>query len=125
MNDIARNRPGGSQLFSNKYFLLSMLAISQTSALLLTDPEISYLNNYYSSLHKFCAAMYLYFSFDIKAITKFSIIKFNINMKQQEWMEPKAVAIPKHSDEWQMGRYGPVLPKTPANYGFTIIANVI
>ena len=46
-------------------------------------------------------------------------------MKQQEWMTPKAVAIPKHSEEWQMGRYGPVWPKTPANYGFTIIANVI
>ena len=46
-------------------------------------------------------------------------------MKQHEWMEPKAVAIPKTSDEWQMGRYGPVWPKTPANYGFTIIANII
>ena len=46
-------------------------------------------------------------------------------MKEQEWMTPKAVAIPKTSDEWQMGRYGPVWPKTPANYGFTIIANVI
>ncbi len=46
-------------------------------------------------------------------------------MKQHEWMTPKAVAIPKHSEEWQMGRYGPIWPKTPANYGFTIIANVI
>ena len=46
-------------------------------------------------------------------------------MKEHEWMTPKAVAIPKHSDEWQMGRYGPIWPKTPANYGFTIIANVI
>ena len=46
-------------------------------------------------------------------------------MQQHEWMEPKAVAIPKNSDEWQMGRYGPVWPKTPANYGFTIIAKVI
>jgi len=46
-------------------------------------------------------------------------------MKEHEWMVPKAVAIPKESDEWQMGRYGPVLPKTPACYGFTIIARVI
>ena len=45
-------------------------------------------------------------------------------MNSQEWMTPKAVAIPKHSDEWQMGRYGPVWPKTPACYGFTIIAKV-
>src|SRR3954451_16328048 len=39
-------------------------------------------------------------------------------------MEPQAVAIPKHSDEWEMGRYGPIWPKTPACYGFTIIGNV-
>src|SRR3954453_18627661 len=39
-------------------------------------------------------------------------------------MEPQAVAIPKHSDDWEMGRYGPVWPKTPACYGFTIIAEV-
>ena len=46
-------------------------------------------------------------------------------MKVQEWSEPKAVAIPKENDEWQMGRYGPIWPKTPACYGFTLIANVI
>jgi hypothetical protein len=45
-------------------------------------------------------------------------------MKEHEWMVPKAVAIPKESESWQMGRYGPVLPKTPACYGFTIIAPV-
>jgi hypothetical protein len=39
-------------------------------------------------------------------------------------MKPAAVAIPKHSDSWEQGKYGPVWPKTPANYGFTIIANV-
>ncbi len=39
-------------------------------------------------------------------------------------MEPQAVAIPKHSDDWEMGRYGPIYPKTPACYGFTIIADV-
>src|SRR6187402_61916 len=46
-------------------------------------------------------------------------------MKDHEWMVPKAVAIPKESNEWQAGRYGPVWPKTPSCYGFTIIANVI
>lgn len=46
-------------------------------------------------------------------------------MNNYEWMTPKAVAIPKQSDKWQMGRYGPVWPKTPACYGFTIIAKVI
>jgi hypothetical protein len=47
------------------------------------------------------------------------------NMKSQEWLEPKAVSIPKENDEWKMGRYGPIWPKTPACYGFTLIANVI
>ena len=45
-------------------------------------------------------------------------------MKDYEWLKPKAVAIPKTSDQWQNGRYGPIWPKTPANYGFTIIAKV-
>lgn len=39
-------------------------------------------------------------------------------------MHPEAMAIPKHSDDWEMGRYGPMWPKTPACYGFTIIANI-
>ena len=46
-------------------------------------------------------------------------------MKEQEWMSPKAVAIPKENSDWKIGRYGPVWPKTPACYGFTIIAKVI
>jgi hypothetical protein len=45
-------------------------------------------------------------------------------MKSPEWMAPKAVAIPKQSDEWQMGRYGPIWPKTPACYGFSIITRL-
>jgi len=39
-------------------------------------------------------------------------------------VEPQAVAIPKHSDDWEMGRYGPIWPRTPACYGFTVIADV-
>ena len=39
-------------------------------------------------------------------------------------MKPAAVVIPKHDDDWQKGKYGPVWPKTPACYGFTIIAGV-
>ncbi|WP_336518446.1 hypothetical protein [Pollutibacter soli] len=46
-------------------------------------------------------------------------------MSNHEWMTPKAKAIPKESSEWEQGRYGPVWPKTPACYGFTIIADVI
>jgi hypothetical protein len=39
-------------------------------------------------------------------------------------MKPAAVVIPKHDDAWPMGKYGPVWPRTPACYGFTIVANV-
>jgi hypothetical protein len=47
-------------------------------------------------------------------------------MNNHEWMEPKALAIPKEGYfEKQEGRYGPVFPQTPANYGFTVIAKVI
>jgi hypothetical protein len=41
------------------------------------------------------------------------------------WSKPAALAIPKEGYfEKQNGRYGPVFPKTPANYGFTLIAKV-
>jgi hypothetical protein len=39
-------------------------------------------------------------------------------------MKPAAVLIPKHDDSWEVGKYGPIWPRTPACYGFTIIANV-
>jgi hypothetical protein len=42
------------------------------------------------------------------------------------WAEPAAIAIPKEGYfTKEEGRYGPVFPKTPANYGFTVIAKVI
>jgi hypothetical protein len=44
--------------------------------------------------------------------------------KANEWMIPKAEAIPEHSNAWEQGRYGTMRPKTPANYGFTVIAKV-
>ncbi|UJR82919.1 hypothetical protein [Sandaracinus amylolyticus] len=39
-------------------------------------------------------------------------------------MQPAAMAIPKSDESWEKGKYGPIWPKTPACYGFTIIANV-
>ena len=40
-------------------------------------------------------------------------------------LKPQAMAIPKEGYfELERGRYGPVYPRTPANYGFTIIAKV-
>lgn len=39
-------------------------------------------------------------------------------------INPQAVAIPKSTDDLEQGKYGPIFPKTPACYGFTIVANV-
>jgi hypothetical protein len=39
-------------------------------------------------------------------------------------IRPQAVAIPKSTEHLEKGKYGPVFPKTPACYGFTLIANV-
>jgi hypothetical protein len=58
----------------------------------------------------------------------------NVDVRQQlaarakagDWTKPAAMAIPKEGYfELEQGRYGPVFPKTPANYGFTIIAKII
>jgi hypothetical protein len=44
---------------------------------------------------------------------------------QQDWTKPAAMAIPKEGFfELEQGRYGPVYPKSPACYGFTIIAKI-
>jgi hypothetical protein len=45
--------------------------------------------------------------------------------KQGDWTKPAAMAIPKEGYfKLEQGRYGPLFPKTPANYGFTIIAKI-
>src|SRR5215203_5677431 len=42
-----------------------------------------------------------------------------------DWSTPAALAIPKEGYfRKEDGRYGPLFPQTPANYGFTIIAKV-
>ena len=42
-----------------------------------------------------------------------------------DWSKPAAMAIPKEGYfELEQGRYGPVFPRTPACYGFSIIAKV-
>jgi hypothetical protein len=46
-------------------------------------------------------------------------------MTVQDFTKPAAIAIPKEGYfERQDGRYGPVFPRTPACYGFTIIAKI-
>src|SRR6188474_1173690 len=40
-------------------------------------------------------------------------------------IKPQAMAIPKETDHLDKGKYGPIYPKTPACYGFSILAKII
>jgi hypothetical protein len=47
---------------------------------------------------------------------------------KQEGLTPAAMAIPKggyFKNKLEQGRYGPIFPKTPACYGFSVVAKVI
>jgi hypothetical protein len=47
-------------------------------------------------------------------------------MTTQNFLKPAAMAIPKEGYfERKDGRYGPLFPRTPACYGFTIIARIV
>ena len=49
-------------------------------------------------------------------------------MQQGAWTKPAAMAIPKggfSKDRVERGRYGPIFPRTPACYGFSILAKII
>ena len=50
-----------------------------------------------------------------------------VTPKQNDWTKPAAMAIPKggfFKDKEEQGRYGPIFPKTPACYGFSILAKI-
>src|SRR5262245_12338914 len=45
--------------------------------------------------------------------------------KPADWTKPAAMAIPKEGFfKLEQGRYGPIFPKTPACYGFSVVAKV-
>ena len=45
--------------------------------------------------------------------------------QDKDWTKPQAMAIPKEGYfRHEQGNYGPVFPRTPACYGFTIIAKL-
>src|ERR1700710_2052734 len=47
----------------------------------------------------------------------------NVAEGDRDWTKPAAMAIPKEGYfELERGRYGPVFPRTPACYGFSILA---
>src|SRR5690349_14439079 len=44
---------------------------------------------------------------------------------QKDWSKPAAMALPKEGFfQREEGRYGPIYPRTPANYGFSVVAKV-
>ena len=46
-------------------------------------------------------------------------------VKEGDWSKPAAMAIPKGGAfKQEQGRYGVIYPRTPANYGFSILAKV-
>ena len=46
-------------------------------------------------------------------------------LQPRDWTKPAAMAIPKEGYfELERGRYGPIFPQTPANYGFSLVAKV-
>ena len=48
--------------------------------------------------------------------------------RAKDWIKAAAMAIPKggfFKEMVEQGRYGPIFPKTPACYGFSVIAKVI
>jgi hypothetical protein len=42
----------------------------------------------------------------------------------QDGLQPAAMALPREGQKEEVGRYGPTFPKTPACYGFTLIAKI-
>ncbi len=47
-------------------------------------------------------------------------------LRHNDWTKPAAMAIPKEGFfKKEDGRYGPIFPRTPACYGFTVIAKII
>jgi hypothetical protein len=45
--------------------------------------------------------------------------------QEGDWAKPQAMAIPKEGYfKVEQGRYGPVFPRTPACYGFSVIGKV-
>jgi len=45
--------------------------------------------------------------------------------REEDWTKPAAMAIPKEGYfNFEQGKYGPIFPKTPARYGFSVIAKL-
>ena len=49
-----------------------------------------------------------------------------VTRTEDDWEKPQAMAIPKEGYfKYEQGLYGPILPRTPACYGFSVVAKVL
>src|SRR4051812_9849586 len=66
---------------------------------------------------------------DFKELLAISNKKYErTTVMQNDWTKPAAMAIPKggfSKEGAEQGRYGPIFPKSPACYGFSILAKII
>jgi hypothetical protein len=62
---------------------------------------------------------------ELQTINVYPKKRFMSETLMNGWTKPAAMALPKEGYlKKEDGRYGPVYPQTPANYGFSIIAKV-
>ncbi len=48
-----------------------------------------------------------------------------VTRTEDDWEKPQAMAIPKEGYfKYEQGNYGPIFPRTPACYGFSVVAKV-
>ena len=53
-----------------------------------------------------------------------SKVMTSVTQTENDWERPRAMAIPKEGYfKCEQGNYGPIFPRTPACYGFTVIAS--
>lgn len=54
-----------------------------------------------------------------------SVFKNESNWGNTMDIKPQAMAMPRDTSQLPQGKYGPIFPKSPANYGFSIMAKII
>ena len=53
------------------------------------------------------------------------VVSYPTGERKIDWeIKPQAMAMPRDTSQLKQGKYGPIFPKTPACYGFSIIAKI-
>ena len=54
-----------------------------------------------------------------------NVVSYPTGERKIDWeIKPQAMAMPRDTSQLKQGKYGPIFPKTPACYGFSIIAKI-